>query len=131
MVGDMKMSRIVKLIRFNNIKNYLTSICSHKDVQLSIIPSYYTSQRCCKCGYVDSGNRLSQEEFHCLNCGYHSNADFNASHNIKQYKDLNVLSSQLIVQNKNNWYVPNSLRKHGIKTVLDDYFEQYSLNAQN
>jgi transposase len=126
-IEGMKMSRIASLMRLNNIKNYIHSICSKKEMQLSIIPSYFTSQRCSKCGYIDSENRKSQEDFHCLNCGNRENADSNASQNIKQYKDLNVLSSKLLVQDKSTkWFIPNSLRKKGIKLVLDDYFEQYS-----
>jgi transposase len=123
----MKTSRIASLMRLNNIKNYLHSICSKKYIQLSIIPSYYTSQRCSKCGYIYPENRKSQEDFHCLNCNHEENADSNASQNIKQYKDLNVLSSKLLVQDKSTkWFIPNSLQKKGIKLVLDDYFEQYS-----
>jgi transposase len=126
-IDEMKMSRIASLMRLNNIKNYLHSICSKKDMQLSIIPSYFTSQRCSKCGYIDPENRKNQEEFVCLNCGHHENADSNASQNIKQYKDSDVLSLKLLVQDKKtNWFIPNSLRQKGIKLVLDDYFEQYS-----
>jgi putative transposase len=42
----------------------------------------HTSQQCSKCGYVNSGNRLSQSEFVCLSCGHKENADVNAAKNI-------------------------------------------------
>lgn len=42
----------------------------------------FTSQRCSKCGYIDSENRLSQSVFECKKCGFKTNADFNASQNI-------------------------------------------------
>lgn len=42
----------------------------------------YTSQRCSKCGHIDSLNRTSQERFCCTACGFKSNADFNASQNL-------------------------------------------------
>ena len=44
----------------------------------------YTSQKCNQCGYVDSKNRVSQHEFHCVNCGHEDNADLNAAKNIKE-----------------------------------------------
>lgn len=42
----------------------------------------FTSQRCSKCGNIDSGNRPSQAVFCCTKCGYKTNADFNASQNL-------------------------------------------------
>lgn len=50
----------------------------------------YTSQRCSCCGYIDAGNRLTQAEFKCLNCGYEENADYNAARNIAT-KDIEKL----------------------------------------
>ncbi len=42
----------------------------------------YTSQRCSKCGYIDSGNRPQQDRFCCLKCGFETNADYNAARNL-------------------------------------------------
>jgi len=61
-----------------------------KAEELGIIVKYinpeYTSQRCSKCGYTDSGNRPKEEKgqayFKCLKCGFETNADYNAARNI-------------------------------------------------
>jgi Putative transposase DNA-binding domain/Helix-turn-helix domain len=42
----------------------------------------YTSQRCSACGHIAAGSRESQALFHCVTCGYASNADVNAAKNI-------------------------------------------------
>jgi putative transposase len=42
----------------------------------------HTSQCCSVCGHTEPGNRLSQEDFCCLSCGYRANADVNAARNI-------------------------------------------------
>ena len=42
----------------------------------------YTSQRCSHCGYTSKENRISQEVFVCLDCGYEQHADINAAKNI-------------------------------------------------
>lgn len=42
----------------------------------------YTSQRCSNCGYIAEGNRKNQADFHCHQCEYKTNADFNAAKNI-------------------------------------------------
>ena len=48
---------------------------------IKVDPSY-TSQRCSKCGNIDSDNRPSQAVFCCTKCGFRANADFNASQNL-------------------------------------------------
>jgi putative transposase len=42
----------------------------------------YTSQTCAECHYVDTGNRVSQEEFRCRKCRHCDFADINAARNI-------------------------------------------------
>jgi putative transposase len=52
--------------------------------QVIAVNPRYTSQTCFKCGHVAKENRVSQEVFKCVKCGYTANADFNAAQNIKQ-----------------------------------------------
>lgn len=49
---------------------------------LVIVPAAYTSQTCHQCGHVASESRDSQAVFHCVECGYRTNADVNAAENI-------------------------------------------------
>ena len=46
------------------------------------VPAHHTSQKCADCGFVDPGNRISQSDFRCLECGNSANADLNAARNI-------------------------------------------------
>ncbi|MEW6422044.1 MAG: zinc ribbon domain-containing protein [Deinococcota bacterium] len=41
-----------------------------------------TSQTCHRCGHATRSNRASQAEFRCVNCGFRTNADWNAATNI-------------------------------------------------
>ena len=41
-----------------------------------------TSRTCGACGHVEKANRLTQERFKCVSCGYEENADLNAARNI-------------------------------------------------
>jgi putative transposase len=119
-----KYSRLVKMLHLSNVKNILVNQCRNKNIQLTIVPSYYTSQRCSVCGYVDRDNRKTQEDFVCQNCGHSENADLNASKNIKQFKEIDVLSQSFLkLDNSTSWLVPKKLGKQTIKKVLDDYFE--------
>lgn len=59
----------------------------------------YTSQRCSKCGCIHEQNRNGQE-FICLECGYKTNADFNASQNIA-IKDIDkIIKNNISEQGK-------------------------------
>ena len=54
-------------------------------IEVVFIAPEYTSQRCNKCGCIDSANRdckNAQEKFECVNCGHKDNADNNAAKNI-------------------------------------------------
>lgn len=54
------------------------------------VPAPYTSQRCSACGHVARKNRESQAVFRCQTCGFESNADVNAAHNIAAGQDFTV-----------------------------------------
>lgn len=42
---------------------------------LVAVPPQYTSQTCPACGHVSADNRLTQERFACVECGFEENAD--------------------------------------------------------
>lgn len=49
------------------------------------VDAHYTSQRCSRCGRIDSKSRNSkQHEFTCTGCGYRTNDDRNAAKNIQE-----------------------------------------------
>jgi len=52
-------------------------------VLLILVNPAYTSQRCSRCGNIDKRNRRSQSVFHCMACGYETNADYNSAQNIR------------------------------------------------
>ena len=54
-----------------------------EDVRLYSSTPCKTSQRCSRCGFTYRGNRRSQSEFLCCKCGFHLNADLQASRNIR------------------------------------------------
>jgi hypothetical protein len=45
-------------------------------------PLVDTSQQCSQCDHIDRKNRVDQATFACRACGFLTNADDNASHNI-------------------------------------------------
>ena len=67
-------------------------------IKVVYIKAQYTSQRCSKCGYIDVNNRIKQALFKCQNCGYETNADYNASQNIGMYDIEHIIEETLKIQ---------------------------------
>ncbi len=115
-----KFSRFSRLLNLSNLKNIIASICSKKGVQLTIIPSHYTSQLCNACGHISRENRKSQEKFVCEVCGDHRNADFNASINIALIGEHEVHDPKLIKRNDSiGWFSPVFKTKYQIADRLE------------
>lgn len=115
-----KISRLGRLLGISNLKNIISSICEKKGVQLTIIPSYYTSQLCSSCGHISRENRKSQEKFICENCGDSRNADFNASINIALIGEHEVHDHYLLKRSSNGWYEPTFKSKVSIRNRLEN-----------
>lgn len=73
---------------------------------------------CPICGCIEDENRPNQESFSCVECGYESNADFNAANNIKNRVVLTVLRDMLLKQLDNGAYEPKNLKREKVKEVL-------------
>jgi putative transposase len=115
-----KFSRFSRLLNLSNLKNIVASICEKKGVQLTIIPSHYTSQLCNACGHISRENRKSQERFVCEVCGDHRNADFNASINIALIGEHEVHDPWLIKQDSIGWFSPVFKTKYQIADRLEN-----------
>jgi len=113
-------NRRIKLLKLSSIKDEFEHIARKYGIAVSLVHSYYTSQQCLMCGCIDKNNRKTQEEFECIECGYKSNADLNASRNILKRVVSTVLRNKLLKNSKlgNGTYEPKLLNRHRVKEVL-------------
>jgi len=65
-----------------DLQQKITNKAEEYGIKVIKIKPVYTSQRCSKCGFIHTDNRLTQSQFKCLQCGFEENADYNASQNI-------------------------------------------------
>lgn len=122
---QIKYSRIVKLLRLSNIKNWLKSQAEKLGIRVHLTPSHYTSQQCPMCGHIDRNNRPTQEKFECKKCGHTDNADHNASVNIKNRYSLEVLRNCKKIHSFDEYgrMISRSKNKTIIKKVLLNVFD--------
>ena len=118
--NDINFNRIVKELKLSSLKDMIEHISRKYDIAVSTIHSSYTSKGCSKCGCIDDGNRLNQETFKCVECGYENNADVNAAINIENRVSSTVLRTNLLKQNKlgNGSYEPKVLKREKVKELL-------------
>lgn len=119
--NDLNYNRRLKLLHLGSLKDEFEHIARKYGIAVSLVQSFYTSQTCPHCGCVDKENRKSQEHFECVECGYKSNADLNASINIKQRVVSTVLRDELLKKNSINSsaFIPDVNSKEKTKEVLE------------
>lgn len=69
-------------LSFKYILEKIERLCKDNRVSFRKVKPFYTSITCSECGHIEKRNRLTQESFKCLKCGFELNADLNASRNI-------------------------------------------------
>ena len=111
-------NRKVKFLGLSSLKQEVEHIARKYCIAVSTVHSSYTSKMCTMCGCIDDGNRLNQEHFECIECGYKDNADFNAAKNIRNRVLVTVLRESLLKQLDNGAYEPKTLKREKVKDVL-------------
>ena len=126
-VSSLQNTRSQKLLHLGSLKDEFEHIARKYGIAVSLVQSFYTSQTCPKCGCIDKENRKDQEHFECIECGYKSNADLNASMNIRNRVAEAVLRRELLRKDSKNssTYVPRFNSKEKTKEVLEKL--RYSL----
>jgi IS605 OrfB family transposase len=66
---------------FRRLVEYVQYKAPERGVEVETVEPQHTSQRCSKCGFTATANR-DGTEFHCQQCEYAVNADYNASKNV-------------------------------------------------
>ena len=119
--NDLNYNRRLKLLHLGSLKDEFEHIVRKYGIAVSLVQSFYTSQTCPKCGCIDKENRKDQEHFECIECGYKSNADLNASRNIRQRVVSTVLRDELLKKNSINSsaFIPSVNSKEKTKEVLE------------
>ena len=82
---DAAKSSFLKSWSYFDLQSKVEYKAKEAGIEVVFIAPEYTSQRCNKCGCIDSANRdckNAQAKFECISCGHKDNADNNAAKNI-------------------------------------------------
>jgi hypothetical protein len=74
---------------FYQLRSYVEYKAKLAGIPVVLVDPRNTSKMCSKCNHIDDANRKDQAHFVCQSCGFATNADFNASLNIKFRADVN------------------------------------------
>src|SRR6266571_6043660 len=69
---------------FAQLRSFLSYKAALAGIPLHLVDPRHTSRTCSVCGHCEKANRKSQADFHCVQCGFRCNADWNAAVNISR-----------------------------------------------
>jgi transposase len=80
-------NRYLRQWTYYQLQQYIEEAAKKVGIDVVYVDPKYTSQTCSKCGCVHKENRPKTKEkgaeyFGCIECGFETNADFNAARNI-------------------------------------------------
>ncbi len=84
MMKNRHLSKAIAQQKFFEFRTRLTAKCKESGIELRLADRFYPSSKTChQCGYIKHDLKLSDRIYHCSECGYTADRDFNASLNLR------------------------------------------------
>ncbi len=91
MMKNRHFSKAIAQQKFFEFRTKLLAKCSVYGIELRIVDRFYPSSKIChNCGSVKSDLKLSDRTYHCDECGYTEDRDYNASLNLRDRLTYNI-----------------------------------------
>lgn len=90
---DEDFPRILRHWTYYDLQTKIENKAKEHGIEVRKVAPRFTSRRCSRCGHISNENRKTQADFRCVACGFHANADYNASQNIG-VKDIDKIISK-------------------------------------
>ena len=91
MMKNRHLSKAVFQQKFYEFRTKLLAKCNEYGIELRIVDRFYPSSKTChNCGCVKSDLRLSDRIYHCCECGYTEDRDYNASLNLRDCQTYKI-----------------------------------------
>lgn len=91
MMKNRHLSKAIAQQKFFEFRTKLLSKCNEYGIELRVVDRFYPSSKICHCcGSIKSELKLSDRVYHCSECGYTEDRDFNASLNLRDCQTYNI-----------------------------------------
>lgn len=91
MMKNKHLSKAIAQQKFFEFRTKLLAKCNEHGIELRIVDRFYPSSKTCHCcGCVKSDLKLSDRTYHCNECGYTEDRDYNASLNLRDCQTYSI-----------------------------------------
>ena len=91
MIKNKHLSKAIAQQKFFEFRTKLLVKCNEYGIELRIVDRFYPSSKTChNCGSIKSDLKLSDRIYHCDECGYTEDRDYNASLNLRDCRTYNI-----------------------------------------
>ena len=91
MMKNRHLSKAIAQQKFFEFRTKLLAKCNLHGIELRVVDRFYPSSKICHCcGSVKSDLRLSDRTYHCDECGYAEDRDYNASLNLRDCQTYKI-----------------------------------------
>ena len=92
MMKNRHLSKAIAQQKFFEFRTKLLAKCNLHGIELRVVDRFYPSSKICHCcGSVKSDLRLSDRTYHCDECGYAEDRDYNASLNLRDCQTYKIV----------------------------------------
>ena len=92
MMKNRHLSKAIAQQKFFEFRTKLLAKCKEYGIELRIVDRFYPSSKTChNCGSIKSDLRLSDRIYHCCECDYTADRDYNASLNLRDCLTYKVI----------------------------------------
>lgn len=91
MMKNRHLSKAIAQQKFFEFRTKLLAKCNELGIELRIVDRFFPSSKTCHCcGHVKSDLKLSDRIYHCRECGYTEDRDYNASLNLRDCQAYSI-----------------------------------------
>ena len=91
MMKNRHLSKAIAQQKFFEFRTKLLAKCNEYGIELRVVDRFYPSSKTChNCGCIKSDLKLSDRTYHCYECGYTEDRDYNASLNLRDCLTYNI-----------------------------------------
>lgn len=91
MMKNRHLSKAIAQQKFFEFRTKLLAKCNEYGIELRVVDRFYPSSKTCHCcGNIKSDLKLSDRVYHCDECGYTEDRDYNASLNLRDCQTYSI-----------------------------------------